>query len=80
MYLINVVGPAILFLALKPLLDKAETPKWLSISTGLASLQDIEKYPMFPGFPYNGSKAALNHFTRSMHFETNVIAFTASPG
>ena len=79
-YLVNVVGPAILFLALKPLLDKSEAPKWMSISTALASLQDIDKYPMFRGFPYNGSKAALNHFTRSIHSETNIIAFTISPG
>lgn len=80
-YLVNAVGPAVLFLALKPLLDRAETPKWLAISSGLASLHDLHKYPMFPGFPYNGSKAALNHFTKTIHVESpKIIAFAVSPG
>ncbi|UDD54920.1 hypothetical protein AFCA_002562 [Aspergillus flavus] len=80
-YLVNAVGPAVLFLALKQLLDRAETPKWLAISSGLASLHDLHKYPMFPGFPYNGSKAALNHFTKTIHVESpKIIAFAVAPG
>ena len=80
-YIINAVGPAILFIALKPLLDRAEAPKWLSVSSGLASIHDLHNYPMFPGFPYNGSKAALNHFTKSIHVESDkIVAFAVSPG
>jgi NAD(P)-dependent dehydrogenase (short-subunit alcohol dehydrogenase family) len=80
-YIINAVGPAILFIALKPLLDRAEAPKWLSVSSGLASIHDLHNYPMFPGFPYNGSKAALNHFTKSIHVESDkIVVFAVSPG
>jgi norsolorinic acid ketoreductase len=80
-YLINSVGPAILFIALKPLLDEATNPKWMSISTGLASIQNMEEYPNFKGFPYNASKTALNYFTKAIHFENpEIVAFTISPG
>lgn len=80
-FLVNAVGPAVLFLALKPLLDKAESPKWMSISSAVASLQDLEKYAMFRGFPYNTSKAALNYFTKTIHVENpNIVAFAISPG
>ena len=80
-YMVNAVGPAILFLALKPLLDKAVKPKWMSMSTGLATLQELEKYKMFAGFPYGASKVALNYFTKSIHVENdNIIAFAISPG
>lgn len=80
-YLVNSVGPAILFLALKPLLDQAQAPKWMAISTAMASLQDAEKYSMFTGFPYAASKVALNYFTKSIHVENpNIVAFATSPG
>jgi NAD(P)-dependent dehydrogenase (short-subunit alcohol dehydrogenase family) len=80
-YMVNAVGPAILFLALKPLLDNATAPKWMSMSTGLATLQELEKYAMFAGFPYGASKVALNYFTKSIHVENpNIIAFAISPG
>lgn len=80
-YLVNSVGPAILFLALKPLLDKADAPKWMAISTAMASLQDAEPYTMFAGFPYAASKVALNYFTKSIHIENpNIVAFATSPG
>lgn len=80
-YLINAVGPAILFLAVKPLLDEAKTPKWLSVSTAGASLTDLEKYLAFVGYPYMASKTAMNFFTKSMHAEyPHIIAFVVSPG
>jgi NAD(P)-dependent dehydrogenase (short-subunit alcohol dehydrogenase family) len=80
-FMINSVGPTILFLALKPLLDQSESPKWMSVSTGLASLQTLENYPMFLGFPYGTSKAALNYFTKAIAFENpNIVAFAISPG
>lgn len=80
-YMVNAVGPAILFLALKPLLDKAAKPKWMSMSTGLATLQELEKYKMFAEFPYGASKVALNYFTKSIHVENpNIVAFAISPG
>ncbi|KAF4954403.1 hypothetical protein FSARC_12146 [Fusarium sarcochroum] len=80
-YLVNAVGPALLFLGLKPLIDRSETPKWMGISSAIASFQNVEKYPTFKGFPYNTSKAALNYFAKTLHFENpNLVAFVASPG
>jgi norsolorinic acid ketoreductase len=80
-YMINTVGPAMLFIAAKPLLDKSSAPKWLSMSSGLASTTNMEMFGAFPGFPYNSSKTALNHITKAIHFEhPNIVAFAVSPG
>lgn len=80
-FLVNSVGPTFLFLALKPLLDRAETPKWMAISSAVASIEDFQKYAFFKMYPYNASKAALNHFTKTIHVDfPNIVAFAVSPG
>ncbi|KAH8176715.1 short chain dehydrogenase domain-containing protein [Sarocladium implicatum] len=80
-YVINAAGPALLFMGLKPLLDRAENPKWMAMSSAVASIEDYQKYMFFKMFPYNASKAALNHFTKTIHAEyQNIIAFAVSPG
>ncbi|KIV97876.1 hypothetical protein PV10_01577 [Exophiala mesophila] len=80
-YMVNSVGPTFLFLAVKPLLDKAESPKWMAISSAVASIQDFQKYSFFKMYPYNASKAALNHFTKTIHVDfPDIVAFSVSPG
>jgi norsolorinic acid ketoreductase len=80
-YLVNTVGPAMLFIAVKPLLDRSSAPKWLSMSSGLASTTNMEMFGAFPGFPYNSSKTALNHITKAIHVEhPNIVSFAVSPG
>lgn len=80
-YLVNAVGPALLFMGLRPLLEKSQSPKWLSMSSSVASIGDFEKYMSFQMFPYNASKAALNHFTKTIHLEYDkLVAFAVNPG
>lgn len=80
-YVINAAGPALLFMGLKSLLERAENPKWMAMSSAVASIEDYQKYMFFKMFPYNASKAALNHFTKTIHAEyENIIAFAVSPG
>ncbi|EWG55300.1 hypothetical protein FVEG_13322 [Fusarium verticillioides 7600] len=74
-------GVALLFMGLKSLLERAENPKWMAMSSAVASIEDYQKYMFFKMFPYNASKAALNHFTKTIHAEyENIIAFAVSPG
>ncbi|KAH7397143.1 hypothetical protein BKA66DRAFT_437725 [Pyrenochaeta sp. MPI-SDFR-AT-0127] len=83
---INTVGPVALFAATKPLLDRAEKPKWVSISSSVASLANHEASfaylggrPM--GFGYGASKAALNHLTLNIHSENpNLTVIALDPG
>jgi norsolorinic acid ketoreductase len=80
-YITNAVGPTFLFRALKPLLDRAPNPKWVALSSAVASIETYEKYMLFKMYPYNASKAALNHFTKTIHIEyPNIVAFAVSPG
>jgi norsolorinic acid ketoreductase len=80
-YVINAVGPALLFMGLKPLLERTKNPKWVAMSSPVASIEDYQKYMFFKMFPYNASKAALNHFTKTIHAEyENIVAFAISPG
>jgi NAD(P)-dependent dehydrogenase (short-subunit alcohol dehydrogenase family) len=80
-YLVNAVGPTYLFLALKPLMDESTAPKWMAISSGVASVSDFEKYAAYKMYPYNASKAALNHFTKTIHVDyPHIVAFSISPG
>jgi NAD(P)-dependent dehydrogenase (short-subunit alcohol dehydrogenase family) len=80
-YMVNAVGPALLFLALHALLEKASQPKWCSISTATSSIENAHFFAAFPGFAYAASKAALNSFTRAMHVENErIVAFAVHPG
>ncbi|KAL2835429.1 hypothetical protein BJY01DRAFT_252665 [Aspergillus pseudoustus] len=83
---VNTVGPLALFAATKPLLDHAERPRWVSISSSVASIANHEatfaymgRRPM--GFGYGASKAALNHLTVNLHSEnTNITVIALDPG
>jgi norsolorinic acid ketoreductase len=81
-YEVNVLGPLILFQALYPLLkkSKSDAPKFVVISTAIASIGDM--YPM-PVTAYGASKAAVNYVTKKIHQEhekDGLIAFSLSPG
>jgi NAD(P)-dependent dehydrogenase (short-subunit alcohol dehydrogenase family) len=60
---INAVGPLALYQAAHPLLVKSSAPKWVSISTRIAST--AAPLPFYPyAAAYGVSKAALNWFTK----------------
>ncbi|KAK4691480.1 hypothetical protein P7C71_g5527, partial [Lecanoromycetidae sp. Uapishka_2] len=77
---INVLGPLALFKATLPLLEKANAPKFVTMSSGAGSIGGMEMAPI-PNSSYGPSKAALNYLTRKMHFEHEwLIAFPIDPG
>ena len=77
---VNAIGSLALFQATWPLLEAAPKPTFVVVSTGLASIGDMDGFPM-PVAAYGASKAAINYITRKIHFENpNLIAFPISPG
>ncbi|KAK2766855.1 hypothetical protein FQN54_006169 [Arachnomyces sp. PD_36] len=77
---VNVYGIIFLFKAVRPLLNKAKAPKFVTLGTSAASLGDMEKRN-FPNANYGTSKAAVNYLTRKIHFENpNLTAFPIDPG
>lgn len=63
-YQVNAIGPFMLFQACRPLLQRATLPKWISISTGGASITLLGKIRGWDGAAYAAAKAALNWITR----------------
>jgi norsolorinic acid ketoreductase len=63
-YQVNAVGPLMLFQACRPLLQKAQSPKWISISTGGGSITLMGTIRSWDGSSYAAAKAALNWITR----------------
>jgi len=78
---VNTVGPLILFQAVLPLLEKStSTPKFVTVSTAVASITDMDQFPI-PNTAYGASKAALNFITRKLHFEhPDVVIYPIHPG
>ncbi|KAK7955153.1 hypothetical protein PG988_015847 [Apiospora saccharicola] len=54
--------------ACKPLLEKASSPKWISVSTGGGSISMIGAIRSYIGPAYGASKAALNWITSVFGF------------
>ncbi|KAA8642749.1 hypothetical protein EYZ11_007946 [Aspergillus tanneri] len=81
-FTINTVGPIILYQALLPLLKKSTgSPKWLSVSTGAASLERLEVHHAYGVAAYGISKAGMNWFTLAAHSsEKWLTAFAVHPG
>ena len=87
---INALAPMILFQTFWPLLQKSESPKFIAVSSRLASTEGLEFWANIPGnalqtfMPsscYGGSKAMLNYTMRRLHFEHDeLISFPLSPG
>ncbi|OLN89341.1 Norsolorinic acid ketoreductase 4 [Colletotrichum chlorophyti] len=83
---VNAVAPMVLFAATKPLLDRAANPKWVPISSAVASLgnhntmfTNMGGHPM--GYGYGASKAALNHLSLNIHSENpRLTVVVVAPG
>jgi norsolorinic acid ketoreductase len=77
---VNALGPLVLFQAVWPLLEKAKTPKFITIGTPVGSITEIENFPL-PSMAYGSSKAALHFITRKLHFEhPTLTSYVLAPG
>lgn len=77
---VNAMGPLRLFQAMAPLLQKARTPKFIYISTQLASIEGIGQTSSMT-VAYGISKAAGNYLVRKIHAENeHLIALLFDPG
>jgi norsolorinic acid ketoreductase len=77
---VNLVGPLLLLQATLPLLERSSSPKFVYVSTTLGSIGDIEHWPISAA-GYGASKAAMNYFTRKIHFENQrLTSFAIHPG
>lgn len=77
---VNTLGPLRLFKAMAPMLQKARDPKFIYISTLLASIGGIGKMFTLTG-PYGMSKAAGNYLVRKIHAEDErLITLAVDPG
>jgi hypothetical protein len=61
---VNAVGPLMLFQACRPLLQKAQSPKWVSISTRGGSITLMGTIRSWDSSAYGAAKASLNWITR----------------
>ena len=79
-YQVNAFAPLLLFQATWALLQKSKSPKFVGISTCVASLSKMEDYP-WPTVVYGSSKAAMNYIVKKMHHENDdLVAFAVHPG
>lgn len=77
---VNVNGPIRLFQAVLPLLQAAKQPKFVVISSGVATISGAEHIPWAVS-SYGASKAALNFILRRIHIENqDLIAIAFHPG
>lgn len=77
---VNAAAPLLLFQAVWPLLEKSDAPKFVVISTCVASIGDMDQTPL-AATAYGGSKVMLNYFVRKIHFENEKLtAFPIHPG
>ena len=77
---INAYAHLLLFQAALPLLEKAKTPKFVAITSGIGSIGIMEHIP-FPMGGYGTSKAVLNFLVSKLNFENEkLIIFPLSPG
>jgi norsolorinic acid ketoreductase len=77
---VNTIGPIGVFQATSPLLEAANKPKFVVVSSHGGSIGDMETEP-FPLSAYGASKTAINYIVRKIHFENpELIAFPIHPG
>ncbi|KAL4786963.1 hypothetical protein BJX76DRAFT_319654 [Aspergillus varians] len=79
---VNTLGTLRLFQATRGLLEKSPgTPKWVSVSSVVASITELEKFGTAVMAPYALSKTALNWLTVAVHAsEKWLVAFAIHPG
>jgi norsolorinic acid ketoreductase len=75
-FTVNTLGPLLLFQALSPLLFKSPQPKFILISSALASMAQMSAYDG-PTVSYGISKAGANYLIKKLHFEHNSLAALA---
>ena len=79
-YQVNAFAPLLLFQATWPLLQKSKGPKFIGISTCLATIGKMEDWT-WPTVAYGSSKAAMNYIVRKAHYENEgLVAFVVHPG
>lgn len=78
---VNALATLLLFQASWPLLQKSSsTPKFIGISTCLATIGNMADYP-WPCVAYGTSKAAQNFIVKKIHHEhESLVAFVVHPG
>lgn len=77
---VNAVGPAILFQAVRPLLEQSKAPRFVYISSIIGSI-GVGGNMASPMGAYGASKAAGNYLTVRIHQEhPSLTAFTLHPG
>ncbi|PLB53362.1 NAD(P)-binding protein [Aspergillus steynii IBT 23096] len=80
-FAVNTVGPIMLFQAVRGLLEKGHGKKWVSMSTGAASLGNLEVHGAHGVAAYGISKGGLNWFTLAVHTSEDWLnAFAVHPG
>ncbi|MCJ1332572.1 hypothetical protein MMC10_009265 [Thelotrema lepadinum] len=79
-YEVNFLGPLALFQATLPLLEKSANPKFVGVSTGAATIGNMDKWPV-PVTAYGASKVALNFFLRKASMEhPGIVIYPIHPG
>ncbi|KAM0118052.1 hypothetical protein ACP6JC_005278 [Aspergillus fumigatus] len=79
-FAVNTLGPLRLFTAMAPLLQRASTPKFVYISTLLASIHAIEQMPSLTA-AYGMSKVAGNYLVKKIDAENkHLTTLSIDPG
>lgn len=77
---INTLAPLLLFTAVQALLDAAENPRFVVVSSLGGSISILHENPL-PSTAYHISKAGVNCLSRKLHVEhPNIIVFPIEPG
>ncbi|KAL4905107.1 hypothetical protein BDW74DRAFT_19184 [Aspergillus multicolor] len=80
-FAVNALGPLALYQAVKPLLEKSRSPRWMSISSAAGSIGRLEVHRAHVAPAYGIAKAGLNWLTTAIHSaNTEFIAFAVHPG
>ncbi|KAK4868275.1 hypothetical protein LT330_006997 [Penicillium expansum] len=80
-FAVNALGPLALYQAVKPLLEKSQTPKWVSVSSAAGSIGRLEVHKAHIAPAYGIAKAGLNWITTAIHSANkDFIAFAVHPG
>ena len=79
-FAVNTLGALITFQAFYSLLEASISPKFIVVSTAVASIAEQENI-LFPATAYGASKAAVNYITKKIHMENpRLISFPLHPG
>nr|WBY61500.1 SDR [Penicillium turbatum] len=80
-FTVNSLGPLALYQAVKPLLEKSQAPKWVSVSSAAGSIGRLELHKAHIAPAYGIAKAGLNWITTAIHSANKgFIAFAVHPG